>query len=115
MDSKLDSINLQQRKIECQKIMQSHPNQIPIILENDKEINDSKTMENRFLVPKRFKFQEFIFNLRKNMNLPKTSALFISIGGHLPALDKTMISIYDEFKNPDGFLYVRYSSESALG
>lgn len=114
MENKLELLSLESRVSESKRMMLNYPNQIPVILEGENIVGNKLKCE-RFLVPKRFKFQEFVHNLRKNMNMDPNAALFISINGDVPGLDRLMISIYEEHKSNDGFLYIRYSPEVVLG
>ena len=48
--------------------------------------------------------------------MSSNESLYIVVGNaHMPAMNKTIKQIYSELKDPDGFLYITYSSEAVLG
>jgi hypothetical protein len=44
-----------------------------------------------------------------------SEAVFIFLNGKMPYVNATMGALYLEGRDPDGFLYVTYSSDSAYG
>jgi len=46
--------------------------------------------------------------IRKRIKLAPEKAIFIFVSDVLPATSAMMSAIYDEHKDEDGFLYVRY-------
>ena len=116
MDYKSLNPDLRKRKEEFKKIKFSHPNMIPAIVQ-PMNVDKKQTMNNfKFLVPKAYSFQEFQFNIRKRIKLAKSATLFLVVGEkQVPALDKSMLNVDKEFKDPDGFLYIYYSIESNFG
>jgi Microtubule associated protein 1A/1B, light chain 3. len=114
MDYKSQCPDLKTRKEEFKKISFAHPNMIPLILEPVK--NGVVLENNKFLVPKAYSFHEFTFNIRKRLKLSNSVALcFLVNDKHVPTLDKSMLAIYKEYKEPDGFLYIKYTIENTLG
>ncbi|CAG9324599.1 unnamed protein product [Blepharisma stoltei] len=105
------------RRLEANHLLETHPTKLPVIVEPIlSKKNSYGAIQNRFLVPQSYTFHEFIFHLRRRLELDRTDALYVLISKkHLPVLDRNMISIYEEFQDPDGFLYVNYSSEAILG
>ena len=60
-------------------------------------------------------FKQFIYVVRKSIQLDPSQALFITINNKLVTGSKQMGEIYEEYKNKDGFLYVVYTSENTFG
>lgn len=58
---------------------------------------------------------QFVYVIRKRINLPPEKAIFIFVNDILPPTAATVSSIYAEHKDEDGFLYVLYSSENTFG
>lgn len=71
--------------------------------------------KNKFLVPGDLLFAEFLYLIRKRIKLGNEQALFIYVNGTLPATSANFSSVYEEFKDEDGFLYVVYTGESSFG
>lgn len=98
------------------KVVESHPGKVPVIVErapsatNVPEIDKSK-----YLVPEDLTVAQFIYLIRKRIKLNNDQALFIYIRGQLPMSSALFSQIYEENKDPDGFLYVVYTGESSFG
>lgn len=117
MEFKKELSDHESRKAESSRLLDNHPAKLPIIVEPViSKKNSYGFIQNRFLVPKTYTFHEFIFHLRRRLELDRNDALYILVNRkHLPALDRSMSSVYEEYQDTDGFLYVNYSSEAILG
>jgi hypothetical protein len=63
-----------------------------------------------------YTYHEFVQVLRRRLNLSSSQALWIEVGsGGVPPGEFMMFKVYDTYKSPDGFLYVKYSSEATFG
>lgn len=113
----MENPNLSQRKKESQDLINSHPGKIPVIIKPESSIrNHFQIQQSRFLVPSLYSFHEFIFLIRKRLQLKQSESLYISVGlNSFPSLSRSLSSIYSEYKDPDGFLYMNYSSEATWG
>jgi GABA(A) receptor-associated protein len=114
---KKDLPNVNERKLECNKIRTQCPDKIPIILEKDPKC-DIKTLEKtKFLVPLAFKTSQFILMIRQKFKIPETQAFYLLVDGkHSLTGEGLMAEIYDKFKDKeDGFVYISYSSELTWG
>lgn len=58
--------------------------------------------------PKDLTVGQFVYVIRKRIKLMPEKAIFIFVGDILPATAALMSSIYEEYKDEDGFLYVSY-------
>lgn len=113
-----EAYNLEKRKEESEKVKEKYPERIPVICEKDPKAKGvDEIQKTKFLVPYDMTVTQFSFIIRKKLELPKESALFLlvkakqSISGN-----KTMNEIYQTFKDEeDGFLYIAYSSELSWG
>jgi len=117
MDFRKEVPDLQTRKQESQNLCQNHPNKAPVIIQpSNIPQNTLRIPQNKFLVPMLYTFHEFLFHLRKKLQMSSNESLYIVVGNaHMPAMNKTIKQIYSELKDPDGFLYITYSSEAVLG
>ena len=58
----------------------------------------------------------YIYVVRKRLNIDSTQAIFLfSKDNTLPTGSQEVVSVYDELKDDDGFLYLFYSAESTFG
>lgn len=55
---------------------------------------------------------QFVYVIRKRIKLEPEKAIFIYVDEVLPPTAALMSSIYEEYKDEDGFLYVTYSGEN---
>ena len=109
--------NFASRKEESRKLLISYPDKIPLILEPYETSNNAYKLEqSRFLIPKLYTFHEFIFHIRKRLTLKNSESLFLTVAGnHFPSMSRTISSIYNEYQDADGFLYLSYSSQPVWG
>ena len=103
-----------QRKYESTKVMKTHILNIPIIVEpeNDKILRIDKT---KFLVPKDLVFSQFMFVIRKRLKINSTQSIFMFINNSLPPHSETIQTLYEKYRDNDGFLYLKYSFENTFG
>ena len=105
------------RSTEARRIREKFPGRIPIIVERSPRAD--KTMpaidKNKFLVPADLTLGQFVFVIRKRMELPSDKALFVFIGNSLPTTGSLMRELFHTHGNEDGFLYMDYCGESTFG
>ena len=107
---------LQQRIDESKRIMSKFNDRIPIICEkNQLDIYCPDIDKHKYLVPRDITIGQFMFVIRKRINLAANDALFLFINNSIFSSNITINSIYDANKNEDGFLYITYSRESTFG
>ena len=102
------------RKSESTRILSKYPDKIPIICEKSGR-NVPDLDKYKFLVPDDITMGQFMFILRKRLELSPEKAIYLFAGNSIMSSSKLMSQIYDEFKDEDGFLYFKYSSESTFG
>ena len=69
----------------------------------------------RFLIPDHITVGQFLYILRKRIQLPPKTAMFIFVNGSVPPTGMLLSVLYESKKDRDGFLYVTYSGESTFG
>ena len=106
----------EERQQEAWRISQKFPGRVPVIVERG---SGSKTVpiidKQKFLVPGDLTLGQFVFVIRKRMELPSESALFCFVGGSLPTTGSLMRELFGRFRDEDGFLYVSYCGENTFG
>ncbi len=108
--------SFENRVSESGRIRSKYPDRIPIICE--KANNKSGTPDidkNKYLVPFDLTVGQFLYVIRKRIKLPPEAALYIFINGSLPSTSMLISTIYENEKDPDGFLYILYSKENTFG
>ncbi len=107
---------LEQRIKESTRILSKYPDRIPIICEKSKTFDNLPTIDkSKFLVPWDLTVANFIFIVRKRLNLRAEEAIFLFIGDNIMSSSTIIGEIYRHKKEDDGFLYIQYSKENTFG
>lgn len=105
-----------ERCIESKQIKDKYPDRIPVIVEKSDRCTLRKDIDKqKYLVPKTLSCSQFLYIIRKRINISEGEALFIFINNTLVPSSKTIEHIYDSDKDDDGFLYVKYTNENTFG
>lgn len=108
--------SLEVRKIEAARIVKEHPNRIPIIVEKLKNSDIDEIDKKKYLVPEDLTVGQFMYVIRKRINVPSSKAIFIFLeNGTIPASASLINSVYGKHKSEDYFLYFFYSGENTFG
>ncbi|XP_070574057.1 gamma-aminobutyric acid receptor-associated protein-like 2 [Ptychodera flava] len=105
----------EQRSREATKIREKYPDRIPVVVEKSPHSKIPDIDKRKFLVPADLTVAQFIWIIRKRIQLPAEQAIFVFINKVLPTASSTMGQIYEEHKDEDHFLYVAYSGENTFG
>ena len=104
-----------ERLEESSKIRNKYPDRIPVICQKTPQSTLSSLYKSKYLVPKDLTSSQFLFVIRKRLELTSEKALFIFIEGTMPSSTLTFEDLYATYKNNDGFLYVSYAEENVFG
>jgi GABA(A) receptor-associated protein len=108
--------SFESRLTEFERIRQRFPGRIPIIVEKaSKAVDTPPLLKQKFLAPNTMTVGQFVYVIRRSMQLPPEKALFIFVNGMLPTTATLLQELYNDFKEKDGFMYVKYSSEATFG
>ncbi len=109
--------SLEERTKETSEILTKYPDRIPCILEkstvNTNELPDID--KKKFLVPGDLRMSQFMFVIRKRINIRPEQAIFIFCNGQLLLNQSELSEIYKKHKSDDNYLYLQYSGESTFG
>ena len=105
---------LEERKIESDKLKTKFPDRLPVLIKRGSD-SVQEIDKKKFLVPIDITVGQFIYIIRKRINLPPEKAIFVFVKNALPPTSALMSAIYQKYKNEDGFLYVTYSGENTFG
>ncbi|CAL0325452.1 unnamed protein product [Lupinus luteus] len=107
--------SLDERFKESQNIIVKYPDRIPVIIERYSKTDLPDLDKKKYLVPRDMSVGQFIHILSGRLRLSPGKALFIFVKNTLPQTASLMNSIYQSYKEEDGFLYMSYSSEKTFG
>jgi GABA(A) receptor-associated protein len=112
-----DSTPFTKRVQESRRILEAYPDMIPVICEKGRgDMDIHGTEKKKYLVPNTMTVGQFMFVLRKRIQLSPEKAMFLFFTNGLMATTSTLIATaYEHHGDPDGFLYMTYTSESCFG
>lgn len=103
------------RKAEADRIRQKYADRIPIICDRAHTSDINKIDKTKYLVPADLTVGQFVFVIRKRIELSHEQALFLFVQDELASASSLMSQVYEQHKDEDGFLYITYSGESTFG
>lgn len=108
--------NLYLGTTEYQKIQGKYPGRIPIFVTRGSAARDIPDIpKKKYLSPPHLTIGQFIYIIRKQIQLPPERALFVFVNNTLPTSSSTLAEVYSQYKSPDGALRLVYTSESTFG
>ncbi|XP_028942028.1 gamma-aminobutyric acid receptor-associated protein-like 2 [Antrostomus carolinensis] len=111
----LSTKNTEHRCVESAKIRAKYPDRVPVIVE---KVSGSQIVDidkRKYLVPSDITVAQFMWIIRKRIQLPSEKAIFLFVDKTVPQSSLTMGQLYEKEKDEDGFLYVAYSGENTFG
>uniref|UniRef100_A0A7C8YMV6 Autophagy-related protein n=1 Tax=Opuntia streptacantha TaxID=393608 RepID=A0A7C8YMV6_OPUST len=110
-----DDLPFEQRLKESTDMLAKYPDRVPVIAEKYSRTDLPELEKKKFLVPKDMSVGHFIHILSGRLHLAPGKALFIFVKDTLPQTSCLMDSVYESYKDDDGFLYMCYSTEKTFG
>ena len=107
--------DFQKRISESKKIMNKYPQRVPIIVEKCDKSQINNIDKHKYLVPKDLNMNQFVYIIRKRIKLDKSQSIFLMINNTICPSNKPIGVVYEENKDDDGFLYIKYTSENTFG
>jgi GABA(A) receptor-associated protein len=98
------------------RIISKYPDKRPIICEKINNQHDLPDIDkNKYLVPFDLTIGQFIYVIRKRINLKPEEAIFLFINNQIVTGTTMIGNVYQYLKDPDGFLYIKYAKENTFG
>lgn len=99
-----------------ESILTRYPDRVPVRIDRSESSNVPDLDKNKYLVPRDMTLGQFVYVIRKRINLNETQAIFVFVNNSiLPPTSSMMGQLYDEHKNDDKLLYIVYSGENTFG
>ena len=97
--------------------MAKYPGKIPIICERDPRSLDIPDIDKKkYLVPSDLLISNFMCVIRSRLKLSREKAIYLFINNTiLPASCELLTTLYTEYADDDGFLYIKYAGENTFG
>lgn len=104
------------RTEESQRVRLKYPEKIPVICEKNPNCKDTPTLiKSKYLVPLDLTVGQFMFIIRKKMVLSPEKSIYLFVNNKILSGSQIVSYIYEHEKDPDGFLYIGYTSENTFG
>jgi GABA(A) receptor-associated protein len=104
---------------EGHKIREKFPSRIPVYITRAKNNSTSHALpeiqKNKYLVPCDLTVGQFIYIIRKQLQVNPEMAIFIFVKNNLPTTGMLMKELYAQYGDSDGLLRMQYTSESTFG
>ena len=118
MNSFKERFTLEKRIEEFTKIKNKYPDRIPIIAEKfsgDKYLPSFP--KTKFLLLGNNTIGQLVFTIRSSLgfHIRPATAIFLFVNNILPPSGMKLRDVYEQYKEPDGFLYCLISSENTFG
>jgi GABA(A) receptor-associated protein len=115
-----NTLSLEERLIESDRIIKLYPDRVPIICEKSLNfkirIDDQYHIKKKYLVPPDLTVGQLIYAVRKRIKLNSEQAIFMIVNGGIMLSSNAGIgTIYNQFKDKDNFLYLTYCCENTYG
>ena len=108
-------VPFEQRQSEYKRIINKYPDRIPCILERSGK-NIPLVNKTKYLIPRDLTVGQFIYVVRKRLKLDSSLAIFLFFNDNiLVNSSETINYCYLNYKDDDGFLYIKYSGENTFG
>ncbi|XP_060109524.1 microtubule-associated proteins 1A/1B light chain 3C-like [Heteronotia binoei] len=109
--------SLATRTRDVAEIRERYPNKIPVVVERYQKEKELPLLDrSKFLVSQDLSMSQFMLTLRARLSLSATQAFYLLVKDKsLPCLSLTMMEIYQDNKDDDGFLYITYASQEMFG
>lgn len=103
------------RHEEHTRMKQKYPDRIPVIIEPAIGCKLNVIDKKKFLVPHDLTIGQLLHVIRKRILLSKNEGLYIFIDKKIPPSSALVMTIYEDCKDADGFLYITYTGENTFG
>jgi GABA(A) receptor-associated protein len=99
------------------RIRKKYPNRVPIMCTVDP--SSAKSLppldKEKYLVPEDLTVGQFTYVIRKRIKLKPETALFMMCKGTFPSTSTEILTLYEEHKGPDHFLWLTVAAENTFG
>ena len=95
-------------------ILKLHKNKIPLIIKVPEQ-NNIEFDKLKYIVPEDITIQQFSLILNKYIKNNKNQSIIMFINNTLPVSSQTIGSLYNTYKDSDGFLYITVRKENTFG
>lgn len=104
-----------EKQKKLKKINTQNPLKIPTIFESKNKSKKHDFQTFKFLLSPKMKLQKIALKIRGRINLKKDKALYFYCKNKILKPDIDINTLYNEFKEDDGFLYIYFNTIKSFG
>ncbi len=107
----IESLSFEDRKKKSSVLLTKYPDKIPVILEKSKKDKYlPKNNKTKLLIAHNMTVSNILTLLKNNTNINSTTSIYIMVSDKNIMLSgsQSIVEIYNNYKNTDGFLYLEY-------
>lgn len=97
------------------KLISKFPDRIPVIVDKVIDSPIAGLTKHKYLVPIDITVAFFICEIRKHVKIRPEESIYLMCENTLLNSSCTVASVYNKYKDDDGFLYITYASENVFG
>ena len=106
----------EKRRSEAARVLKKYPDRVPVICERaESEKSMPEVDKKKYLLPADLTVGQFQCLIQKRIELPPEKSFTLFCQNSIPPMSALMTSVYEDWKDDDGFLYVRYSGQNTFG
>jgi GABA(A) receptor-associated protein len=112
-----NEFTFQQRFTESTRVLTKYPERIPIVCEPSSNVSDKCPLidKKKYLVPRDLTMGQFLYVIRKRLNLAPEKALFLFVNNNILSTTNLMGHVYRRYRDNDKYLYISYAEENTFG
>ncbi|GFT01621.1 hypothetical protein NPIL_371781 [Nephila pilipes] len=114
MDHSINESSESRRREETRIALINHHGRIPVIMKPIGSTLPALT-PCRYLLPVDMTIANLRNIIKKKLNIKSHEAFFVMVKGMMPLPSLSIIQIYDDYKSPDGYLYLTYALQEFFG
>ena len=110
-----ERFTFEERSSEANRIIRKYPNRIPVICERAARSSIKPIDKQKYLVPSDLTVGQFAYVIRKRLLLKPETAIFVMVNNFFPSTSTEISTLYDQYKDDCGYLFLTYSGENTFG
>ena len=113
-----NQFSFEKRENECNAILNKHYDKVAIIIEMSQSASTNTPCipKRKFLASPDMSFYEFLVVIRERFKLNPNQAILFFVNDNILITTTMKISeLYNEYRDHDGFVYLKYTTENAFG
>ena len=102
---------------EAAQLLNKYPDRIPCIVKRSVNSSLPNIDKEKYLVPRNITMGQFMYIIRKRLKMSETVSLLLmsKMTNAMFPQEILMGQVYENHKDPDGYLYMVYTGENTFG